>query len=465
MGQFYTTEKIGPKQSLTPEGFLLCEDVPVARTGMMLYTEKEIPVTADRSGQIRVSRTDAELFNTRTMSSINGKPVVDDHPPEDVIPTTWKQLAVGSAFNPRRGTGAYDDLLLCDLLITDTDGILAVQEGKREISLGYDANYVETGVGEGYQKDILINHIALVEAGRCGLRCAIGDHKPTTERKEDEMPTPSKRVKLIRNAFATKDQKALDEALEGMEGSTTDEEGDEGAGETHVHVHLPATGAGGDTGGTKDPDGSTTFDAEAGLKEFSEKNDAEHKEFRDAIAGLTQEIAAMKSGGTSTGDTDEEKETKEAMKDEVPEDKKEEAMKARDSAFLGDSFANTVAMAEILVPGISVPTFDRAMTPVATTKTICNLRKRTLDLAYNQPATRDILEDLLAGKSIGSVGTMSCSAVKNLFSSAASVRRTRNNDSQRGSSAVNTTQQAGGKKIQTIADLNKANAEHWKDRS
>jgi hypothetical protein len=26
---FYVTERIGPKQSLTPEGFLSCQDVPI----------------------------------------------------------------------------------------------------------------------------------------------------------------------------------------------------------------------------------------------------------------------------------------------------------------------------------------------------------------------------------------------------------------------------------------------------
>ena len=30
-------EQIGPMQAMTPEGFLLCKDVPIARTGVMTY--------------------------------------------------------------------------------------------------------------------------------------------------------------------------------------------------------------------------------------------------------------------------------------------------------------------------------------------------------------------------------------------------------------------------------------------
>jgi hypothetical protein len=32
--KFYVTERIGPKQSQTPEGLASCEDVPIARVGI-----------------------------------------------------------------------------------------------------------------------------------------------------------------------------------------------------------------------------------------------------------------------------------------------------------------------------------------------------------------------------------------------------------------------------------------------
>jgi hypothetical protein len=468
--QFYTVEKIGLKQSLTPEGFLLCEEVPVARTGLMIYGADEVPVDATQDGIIKITRSDEELFNPRVFGSINGKPVVDDHPPEDVNPKTWKELSIGVAFNPRRGPGAMDDLLLCDLMITDADGIKAVQDGKREIRLGYDANYVETGVGEGYQKDIFVNHIALVESGRCGLRCAIGDSKPTNKGKDSKMAKKSIRRRLLDAGIAAKDEEMIDEALEMKDDDlvggkdTKDDENEE----THVHIHAG------------DPSETETFDSDdyAALKEQNEKDHAEFRARLDDLEGkggtededLSGEEKAAKpkkeKKDENTGSTadEEEEELKKEMKDEVPENLKEEAGKARDSAFLKDSFSDTIALAEILVPGISVPTFDRAMKPTATTKAICNLRKKTLDLAYHQPATRDIVEDLLGGKPISCLADMSCGAARTLFNAAASVRRRSNNDSARGSGKMQDHQQGNKTGIKSLADMNKANKDFWATR-
>src|SRR5216683_1161105 len=40
----YTVEKIGPKRERTPEGFLICYDVPLARIGEQIYGPDETPV-------------------------------------------------------------------------------------------------------------------------------------------------------------------------------------------------------------------------------------------------------------------------------------------------------------------------------------------------------------------------------------------------------------------------------------
>ena len=41
---------LGPTQRLTPEGFLLCKDVPIARTGEQLYHASELPMLSMRDG-------------------------------------------------------------------------------------------------------------------------------------------------------------------------------------------------------------------------------------------------------------------------------------------------------------------------------------------------------------------------------------------------------------------------------
>jgi hypothetical protein len=170
--QFYTVSEISENRALTNEGFLLLKNVPVARTGTQIYGEDEVPIEADGAGMVRVEREEGEVFRPETIASFNGKPVTNDHPPDLVTPENWKELAVGHMQNVHRGEGIDDDLLYADLLITDQDAITAIEDGKVEVSCGYDAEYEQTDIGRGRQYNIIGNHIALVDKGRCGPRCA-----------------------------------------------------------------------------------------------------------------------------------------------------------------------------------------------------------------------------------------------------------------------------------------------------
>lgn len=186
MDTFYTIEKLGNKQRLTPEGFLLCEGVPIARTGNQLYLAREVPeIEADSQGHVTMERDEEDVFRPETICSVNGKPVTVDHPNDLVRPQTWKDLAVGTAQNARRGTGGESDLLLADLLITDYDAIEQVRETRnQEVSAGYNYNGIQIAKGRGKQTEIWINHIALVDAARCGFRCSIGDSLVVAARKQ-----------------------------------------------------------------------------------------------------------------------------------------------------------------------------------------------------------------------------------------------------------------------------------------
>ena len=125
-------------------------------------------------------------------------------------PANWASLAKGVVQNVRRGTNIEDDLLVADLLITDAKAIQQVRDGLREVSCGYDAVYEQMEPGRGRQLNIIGNHVALVEKGRCGTRCAIGDSM-----------TKTKWIDRLRAAFKARDEKELEEALK--EG-TADEE-------------------------------------------------------------------------------------------------------------------------------------------------------------------------------------------------------------------------------------------------
>lgn len=170
-----------------PEGYLLCLNVPVARTGTQEYLPEELGLPPG-SSFIPVLRPEEEVFSPETIASFEGMPVTNDHPPEGVDIGNIRALQKGHAHNVRRGTGEESDLLLADLIITDPRLIrLILEEGKREISCGYTYELSEEN-GQYIQRKIRGNHVAVVDAGRAGPRVSIKDHKATiSERRKPNM--------------------------------------------------------------------------------------------------------------------------------------------------------------------------------------------------------------------------------------------------------------------------------------
>ncbi|MGH8709727.1 MAG: DUF2213 domain-containing protein [Burkholderiales bacterium] len=183
MNYFFTSFQSG-KQAQTPEGYLVCYDVPIARAGVMEYTFDELGLeapVANLNGMVSVDRSIADIHDPIALMSFEGKPLTIGHP-SVVSPQNWKEHADGIVQNVRASLNGF---VIADLLVTDAIAINAVQSGAlREVSCGYDAELVK--VGDGYkQKNIRGNHVALVEAGRCGPECAIQD-------KHSEVRMPAK---------------------------------------------------------------------------------------------------------------------------------------------------------------------------------------------------------------------------------------------------------------------------------
>ena len=167
---------ISPNQIETGEGFLICRNVPISRTGDQEYMGWEIGIPGAGGGQIvTVHRPPEEVFSTAALASFEGKPVTNDHPPVLIGPDDVKTYEMGHAQNVRRGEGEWEEYTLADLHIHDRELIDAVQSGKREISCGYECEYVPNGDGTYTQRNIRGNHVAVVERGRAGKRAAILD--------------------------------------------------------------------------------------------------------------------------------------------------------------------------------------------------------------------------------------------------------------------------------------------------
>ncbi len=172
--QYYGTRLSENISRREPEGYLLCLNVPVARTGTQEYLPEELGLLG--SGLVSVYRPEEEVFAPETLASFEGMPVTNNHPPDGVDIENIRRLQMGHAHNVRRGSGEETDLLLADLIITDPHLIDAILAGKREISCGYTYELHEEN-GQYIQRKIRGNHIAVVDAGRAGKRVSIKDHR------------------------------------------------------------------------------------------------------------------------------------------------------------------------------------------------------------------------------------------------------------------------------------------------
>lgn len=162
-------EKLSPHKSKTPEGYLICRDAVLARTGDQDYYASEIyPDWTGEDKLIKVYRRPEQVFSQETLASFENKPITEEHPDEDVNPENHHEYAVGFARDIRRGKDADgNDVMLGNIIITDSDAINDIENGIRtELSCGYNCD-ITTGEHP-EQINIRGNHIALCEKGRAG---------------------------------------------------------------------------------------------------------------------------------------------------------------------------------------------------------------------------------------------------------------------------------------------------------
>lgn len=175
MARAYYGSKISDNITKLDNGCLVCFNVPIARTGTYKYLREELGL--EGTGIVDVYREPGEVFNPTTIASFEGKAFTDTHPACDVTADNWAMLSKGELTNVRQGKGTQSNFLLADILVRDPVVINEIESGvKREVSAGYECEYVEKD-GKIYQRNILGNHVALVQAGRAGSQVRINDQK------------------------------------------------------------------------------------------------------------------------------------------------------------------------------------------------------------------------------------------------------------------------------------------------
>jgi len=176
------------EEHISGEGYLNIS-ARIARIGIQTYQGYEL---AGLGGEIdpdktyRVYRPEEEVFAVDALESFHDLPITLGHPSQEVTADNYKSHAVGHVIGqPKRDK----EFIRAELTIRDAEAIDKIKCGAaRELSVGYHADvFLETGLsasGQPYdaiQKNIRGNHIALVDAARCGPLCSIVGDQLTTD--------------------------------------------------------------------------------------------------------------------------------------------------------------------------------------------------------------------------------------------------------------------------------------------
>jgi hypothetical protein len=150
---------------ITPEGYLRVWS-RAARVGTQLYRR------ADGS-QVREYRPPEEVSNPDSLSTFGMKPATWGHPPVLLDSLNTKKFQVGYSGSQVRYNDGFVEVAL---LVTDDEAIEKIKrKDASQVSAGYKVDFDPTpGVtpeGEEYagvQRNIRVNHIAIVPRGRAG---------------------------------------------------------------------------------------------------------------------------------------------------------------------------------------------------------------------------------------------------------------------------------------------------------
>lgn len=174
--QFTDAVAVEGKPRRSADGYLIAT-AKCVRTGIQLYTGDEVGKPDMKV--VRVYRAPEQVSDVASLQTFSHAPITVDHPAELVTADNVKDLAVGEVSTAAKWDGEWVTL---PLIVKDAAAIQSVEAGKRELSAGYvcDLDFTPgvTADGQAFdaqQKNIRINHLALVDRARAGSKARIGD--------------------------------------------------------------------------------------------------------------------------------------------------------------------------------------------------------------------------------------------------------------------------------------------------
>lgn len=202
-------------------GFWIIKKNPISKEGVFPYLGHTISDECEPNKIYKVYRSGKTLKESVPTWDNPPKPFIEDH----------EMLGEGfTAVDDRHVQGVisnpvYEDgVLYADIAVYSESLKEAIENGKKELSLGYFCKYKKehgTFDGEEYdyvQEDMVGNHIALVDAGRCGSDVKVFDSRCTMDKfdvcGEDNLPlkknAESGNIETKEDLTETKDETMAD---------------------------------------------------------------------------------------------------------------------------------------------------------------------------------------------------------------------------------------------------------------
>lgn len=167
------------KKEVDINGYWLIKDNPITKIGVFPYLGRQISSELEPDKIYQVLRPKDELTKPETLKSLELIPLLNDHEMvgKDFTPVEQK----GSHGTTGQNVKVNGNLITNDLRFLTEEIKNEVESGKKDLSAGYRCRYeLTSGEYEGQhydaiQRDVIFNHIALVDEGRMGSEVRVMD--------------------------------------------------------------------------------------------------------------------------------------------------------------------------------------------------------------------------------------------------------------------------------------------------
>lgn len=173
------------KKEIDHNDYWYIKDNPLSKVGVFPYLGKTISPDLEPDKVYQVLRPEEELNSKETLESFKLVPIVDDHTMLGTKPGMMPAEEKG--VHGVIGDDVYykDGIIYGDLKIFSESLKEEIENGKKELSMGYFCDY-ELADGEferqpyqAIQRNLRINHVALVDEGRMGADVRVMDRQIT----------------------------------------------------------------------------------------------------------------------------------------------------------------------------------------------------------------------------------------------------------------------------------------------